>query len=161
MQLCCPSKVIVILTYNQSVVMIHYNKDPRRAANICFVTMSPYPQALKCLFEFKFPPPTWFPMFPLQNLLISSFSLLTLISSLLNFFPFHSLHLLLHSLLQYPSCWGLPCMASLHSNANNASQLWLSMPLCLCLQELIQRHIVSGEIWVSQCSIPSGTASSI
>lgn len=55
MQLCCPSKVIVILTYNQSVVMIHYNKDPRRAANICFVTMSPYPQALKCLFEFKFP----------------------------------------------------------------------------------------------------------
>lgn len=45
-------------------------------------------------------------------------------------------------------------MASLHSNANNASQLWLSMPLCLCLQELIQRHIVSGRFELASVAFP-------
>lgn len=60
---------------------------------------------------------------------------------------------------RYFSLQGLPCMTSLHSNANNVGQLWLSMQLCLCLQKHIQRHIVLGEIWVSQRSIPSGTAS--
>lgn len=92
-------------------------------------------------------------------------SLLTLLPSHLSFLPFSQCSFS-PCVLCYSETWryfsrqGLPCMAFLHSNANNVGQLWPSMRLCLCLQEHIQRHIVSGEIWVSQRSVPSGTASS-
>lgn len=108
---------------------------------------------------------SWFPVFSRLSNGFLLFCHLTLLPPPLSFSPLSPVFFLpLRSLLQwdvwiYFSCRGLPCMASLHSNANNAGQLWLSMRLCLCLQEHIQRHIVSGEIWVSQRSIPSGTAS--